>query len=39
MHASAETTLGRARLSFADTAEIDEFVRVLDLAMADAATG
>ena len=31
MHASAETTLGRARLSFADTAEIDEFVRVLDL--------
>jgi sulfite reductase beta subunit-like hemoprotein len=32
MHAHAETTtLGRARLSFADTAEIDEFVRVLDL--------
>ena len=31
MHASALTTLGRARLSFADTAEIDEFVRVLDL--------
>jgi sulfite reductase (NADPH) hemoprotein beta-component len=29
MHDRATTTLGRARLSFADEAEIDEFVRVL----------
>jgi sulfite reductase (NADPH) hemoprotein beta-component len=29
MHDRAQTTLGRARLSFADEAEIDEFVRVL----------
>jgi sulfite reductase (NADPH) hemoprotein beta-component len=30
-HGSEASTLGRARLSFADTAEIDEFVRVLGL--------